>query len=235
MLEYLQKDPVSHIDMLEPLRRGTAEILYDGEDGVMILETRSQIYMISMEQEETCFQILKHYPPAVYAVHQKNIASALQEQYHFPEFHPCYQYCYPYEILHGEQLAKAGITEKEISQVRLLDERYLEIVIRYYDAMDDPAYIRELMERGQLWGIFEKEDLAGFIGEHLEGSMGLLEVLPEYRRKGYGTVLEAFLIRRMLSQERTPFCQVFEGNVVSEKLQQKLGLERSKQMTWWLF
>ena len=71
MLEYLQKDPVSHIDRLEPLRRGTAEILYDGEDGVMILETRSQIYMISMEQEEKCFQILKHYPPAVYAVHQK--------------------------------------------------------------------------------------------------------------------------------------------------------------------
>ncbi|MDO5351109.1 MAG: hypothetical protein Q4E86_14345 [Lachnospiraceae bacterium] len=151
MLEYLQKDPISHIDMLEPLRRGTAEILYDGEDGVMILETRSQIYMISMEQEEKCFQILKHYPPAVYAVHQKNIASALQEQYHFPEFHPCYQYRYPYEALNEEKLTEAGITEKEISQ------------------------------------------------------------------------------------ERTPFCQVFEGNVVSERLQQKLGLERSKQMTWWLF
>lgn len=65
--------------------------------------------------------------------------------------------------------------------------------------------------------------------------MGLLEVLPRYRRKGYGAVLEAFLIRHMLSLGRTPFCQVFEGNTASEKLQQKLGMERSDQMTWWLF
>ncbi|MDO4330029.1 MAG: hypothetical protein Q4C66_11930 [Lachnospiraceae bacterium] len=72
--------------------------------------------------------------------------------------------------MNEEQLAEAGITEKEISQVRLLDKNQLETVIRH-----------------------------------------------------------------MLSQGRTPFCQVFEGNVVSERLQQKLGLERSKQMTWWLF
>lgn len=61
----------------------------------------------------------------------------------------------------------------------------------------------------------------GFIGEHLEGSMGLLEILPGYRGKGYGTELESFMICHMLEKGQRPFARlkritaipcVFSGN-----------------------
>ena len=106
--------------------------------------------------------------------------------------------------------------------MKLLGEEYWEIVNRHYDAMDDPEYIKELIRRKQLWGIFEDGALAGFIGQHFEGSMGLLEVLPQYRKQGYGKILEAFMIRHVLGQGRTPFCQVFDGNTASARLQERL-------------
>ncbi|MBE5905217.1 MAG: hypothetical protein E7277_00285 [Lachnospiraceae bacterium] len=33
-------------------------------------------------------------------------------------------------------------------------------------------------------------EMAGFVGEHLEGSIGLLHVMPKFRRKGYAMALQ---------------------------------------------
>lgn len=60
------------------------------------------------------------------------------------------------------------------------------------------------MEAGQLWGLFEDGQLAAFIGVHHEGSMGILEVLPEYRRRGLAMALEGWLIRWHLERGWTP-------------------------------
>lgn len=76
--------------------------------------------------------------------------------------------------------------------------------------------------------------LAGFIGEHLEGSMGLLEVLPEYRSKGYGYKLETFLINHFLRLNVIPFCQVRINNSESLALQKKIGMEISELTTFWI-
>ena len=46
------------------------------------------------------------------------------------------------------------------------------------------------------------DKMVGFIGSHLEGSIGLLEVFDEYRQKGYGTELEIFMINKFLEWMR---------------------------------
>ena len=52
--------------------------------------------------------------------------------------------------------------------------------------------------------------------------MGLLEILPEYRRLGLAYALEAHLINHLLSLGRVPFCQVALYNEASIRLQKKL-------------
>ena len=76
--------------------------------------------------------------------------------------------------------------------------------------------------------------LAGFVGEHHEGSMGMLEVFPPYRGHGLGLALESFQINRYLSQGRVPFDQVIVGNEKSMSLQKKVGMELSKDTMSWL-
>lgn len=86
-----------------------------------------------------------------------------------------------------------------------------------------------------MWGLFEGNAIAGFIGMHPEGSMGLLEVLPEYRRRGYGYLLEAYLIRLHLQRGWTPYCHVVKGNEASLRLQKKLGFEFAEKPAIWVF
>ena len=83
-----------------------------------------------------------------------------------------------------------------------------------------------------LWG---PPMLAGFIGTHSEGSMGMLEVFPEHRRKGYGMMLESYLIRWHLERGWTPFGHVIDGNEASIRLQQKAGMEKGDLPAIWVF
>ena len=84
------------------------------------------------------------------------------------------------------------------------------------------------------FGAFVGGALAGFIGTHAEGSMGMLEIFPEYRRRGLGCALEAGLIRRLLERGEIPFCQVIEGNEASMRLQEKLGMTFSDEPVYWM-
>ena len=76
--------------------------------------------------------------------------------------------------------------------------------------------------------------LAGFIGIHEEGAMGLLEVLPQFRRRGLAEALEAALIGRQLGKGALPYAQVRIGNTASEALQEKLGLTFDRRVLYWI-
>ena len=77
--------------------------------------------------------------------------------------------------------------------------------------------------------------LAGFIGEHLEGSMGLLYVFPEFRRKGIATALEKYYIARTMEKGFVPFGQVEKDNKESLLLQKKLNMTQSEKLTIWMW
>ena len=85
-----------------------------------------------------------------------------------------------------------------------------------------------------IFGIFENNKIAGFIGVHGEGSIGMLEIFPEYRRKGYGYILEAYVIEQLLDKGYVPYCHVVEGNDASYKLQEKLGFKKSSKPNIWI-
>jgi GNAT superfamily N-acetyltransferase len=224
-IDYLSKDAVTYIDMLEPLHRGTAEIIYAERDGVILRERNSGACMIAMESIEQCRSVLHLEKYRLFAVHQKEIADWIRENRGFSHGFEVYQTAY----LKKETIAGS------FDAIRVLSSDYTDWIFDNYDAMNDRHYIETLIRRKQLWGIFDGDTLAGFIGEHLEGSIGLLEVLPAYRRKGYGYRLEAFLINHILEAGRIPFCQVVTDNASSLALQRKLGMKISGQTTTWLF
>ena len=85
-----------------------------------------------------------------------------------------------------------------------------------------------------MFGVFVRGEIAGFVGTHEEQTMGLLEILPEYRRLGLAYALEAHLINHLLSIGQTPFCQVAIHNEPSLRLQRKLGLTISDTVVYWL-
>ena len=121
----------------------------------------------------------------------------------------------------------------KLFEIRSLEQKHLSFVCKNYD--DDEDYIKSRIEYGMLGAFDESGNCAGFIGFHGEGSMGLLTVLPEYRRKGIGIALEAKNLNRRLSEGRIPFGHVVVGNEKSEGLQKKIGMEFSEKIVTWIF
>ena len=93
--------------------------------------------------------------------------------------------------------------------------------------------IAAIMRDKGVFGAIANGKLAGFIGRHRDGSMGMLEVFEPYRRRGIAIALEKFLITYVMTFGRTPFCDVYCDNPASIALQGKLGLRKGCGYTYW--
>lgn len=102
----------------------------------------------------------------------------------------------------------------------------------------ESGYTLESMERIMrdrgVFGAIADGKLAGFIGRHGDGSMGMLEVFEPFRRRGIAAMLEKFLMTYVMTFGRTPKCDVYTDNAASMALQSKLGLTKGCGYTYWI-
>ena len=223
---YLMKDPLLHADMLDSLNAGKATVVYSEDDGVMLKSGRD-LYRISTESEDTLRRLCKMIEndrDYDIVTHQFRLISAIYEEKGLFDILPCRQAVY-----RGEKLPEPEIPGIEF---RPLTMDQLSFVTENYDS--DERYIRKRIDEGML-GAFDGEKCVGFIGRHGDGSVGLLKVLPAYRRRGIGEGLESRMVNRVLDEGRVPYDHVVIGNDASMSLQKKLGMEFAKNMVVWLW
>ena len=225
---YLNRDRLHHIDMLETLDRKAGEIFLTADDGVLVLNHPSGTYMLSAESMDTLDKMCALMGrPEIMTVHQAHFAPLLQQRYAYKHTMNCLQCAY---------LSKERLDEKlsEGVSIRPLTQAARAFVLKHYAHGAGDKYIAERIEAGML-GAFCEGEPAGFIGTHSEGTMGILEVLPNFRRRGLAYSLEAALINRQLEQGFVPHAHILADNRPSIFLQEKLGLRFSDRTLTWLF
>lgn len=230
VVAYLLRDPNKNIDMLEILPLPTARVLA-ASDSVVLIE-HNGIYLLSCDEGTDADYLpllvegLEHDPERMIVLHSPALKDMLVTTHGFQAF---------LDVRHGvyRKTEPVAYSLPEGAQIRRLDESHLDFVVSHYHMMDDETYLRERIDEG-MYGVFVGGELAGFIGTHDERSIGLLEILPEYRRLGLAFALEAYLINRLLEQGRIPFTQVSVDNEPSLALQRKLGMELSDATVHWL-
>ena len=136
----------------------------------------------------------------------------------------CSQACYT----RGEPLP---VKHKDIRQ---LAEAEIPYVAEHYH-LGDETYVRERIGAGAVFGSYMDGKLCGFIGSHDDGSMGMLYVEDAYRRQGLAASLEGYLINRQREQGYVPYAHIVAGNEASVQLQERLGLNLSEPVIWWLY
>ncbi len=87
----------------------------------------------------------------------------------------------------------------------------------------DIAYIRERLAEGPAVGVFREGALAGWAMTHDDMAMGMLTVLPEYRRQGMAYDMTLALIRKMRQIGELPIVHISKDNSMSLPLVRKLG------------
>lgn len=220
---WLSRDSLLHTDMTEALRRGLGEIAAATDRGVLVSADEGYCGMLSCADPETALRLLagKRFP--LLAIHQAELETPLCRELGMESWMHCRQAVY---------LGKEPPEETE-EEIRPLGPEHLAFLQANY-RHEDSEYLSWLLERQALFGAFRNGMLVGFVGKHAEGSMGLLEVLPAWRRQGVGESLERFMIARELERGFVPYCHVFSDNQASLALQRKLGLTLAEGSVIWL-
>ena len=225
--DYLAQQGLRCVDMLELLRRDGGALRYAGPEGVLLWDRESGAWFLSARGEQDLCRALPLIPP------EARLATC-HEDWYLPRLE-----------------ARMGLKSRAFLQsvwtkpqppelppfqgtLRQLGPEWAETVAEAYcQTFADIDYIRDAIGRGML-GLFDGEELAGFIGVHDEGSLGMLEVLPPYRRRGYGLVLLLASVRMAVKEGRYAYGQVAEDNAASLALQQKAGMTVCPQKIYWL-
>lgn len=223
----LMSDRLSYYPLIDRIEK---ETLILNDDGCLLIEDEKlrRLYVIAADLEA----FLRVFTSIDYARYDLIISYNRQVAEHLiakrddfePEITEAYVYTY-----RGD-----GMLRIENADIRCLDEGYFDIVFanyRYAEADELHAVFAE----SSVFGLFDDGELAGFIGMHNDGTMGMLEVFEPYRKKGYGYQLEAFLINHQLKSGKVPYCNVEVTNKASIALQKKLNMKKGEQIQYWIF
>lgn len=226
-LAYLRRSPVHHMDMLQAMQRGTGEIIAADAGGVLMRETESGALLLTASTRESAAALLAHGTNApLMAVHQRFAWDMAAERFGLRPTMECYQAAWMQES--PPEVPKSDFT------IRPLSVAWADTLMMHYGHACEPAYMQGRLAAGVMLGAFSGEALAGFIGLHEEGSMGMLEVLPAFRRMGLGTLLAAYLSGWLCKQGLTPFSQFTKDNVASRALHEAMGFAISTEQVFWL-
>lgn len=227
-LKYLNEERMLNIAMSEAVRRGNAEILSAERGAVLLREKNSGVYMLYARDyapgEALLNLLLERDDVRELSVTRTDLCRKAEEllglRLDFEYYHVAY--------LENRPPEPAGRLE-----IRTPSEELAGVIADHYEYLNGEQVIAHI-RRGHLFGGFLGDKLVGFIGEHPEGSIGILEVLPEFRRHGYAYDLESFMIDRHFNQGKIPFAQIFTDNEKSLSLQRKLGMTQAEQSCFWL-
>ena len=224
-LAYLREDAPLHITMLDPIARGSAEICAASRFGVLMREKEGGAWMLSAASAAHGEALMDLLPPLrSLVVFQDFLVSPAQKRFSLGESLPCYSAVYlkKEKIPYAPRLSVRHSTEAELPRIK---ETY---------HMTSPAGIDRAHEKGDLYCGFDGDLFVGFAGRHAGGSLGMLEIFPDCRQKGYGAELESFLVNKTLDAGCVPYVHVVVGNEKSWNLQKKLGFTFAESLVYWL-
>lgn len=226
MIKYLMENQLLHIGMIEVINRNSAEIFYSEDDGVLLKEKISGAYMLSVESFDKGKSLIDELNEGnLFLLHQEFMTDYIIKKFNLAHKLECFQASY---------MSKNKLKVKSELEIRHLNINQKEVILENYNKLSEEE-IDILLNTESLFGGYKEENLVGFIGNHLEGSIGLLEIFTPYRRLGYGETLECCMVNHMLEQGRVPFGHIEIDNDKSIALQKKLGFTLSEDKLYWLF
>lgn len=226
-LAFLEQDPLYYVNLLEVIRRGSARFLAAGPEGVVLRDWGSGAYLFALREGGRALLDLIPKDADLVTGYSMWALPLLEERRRAPW--RLVVHSAAWMSPEPPQVPKLPGVE-----LRLLDESWASWAAEQYSGdFGGLPYMEGAVRRGLL-GAFVEGELAGFVGFHEEGSIGMLEVLPDYRRRGLGRTLELAAIRLALERGQYAFGQVEVGNGASLALQRELGLSLSEKTLFWL-
>lgn len=229
IISYFKEDPVHFANVEYALREG-GEIVYAEEDGIALRVKKYGIPTVYGLREESAEKILRLFgkPEILVCSSEKEAETALKIFPYMTVAKPCLQV--RYDGL-GECAPPEGFSVGKLAD----DPGTVSFVTRTYSLHYGEEEIRTILRELGMYGAFYEGRIAAYIGRHEEGSVGLLEVMPEFRRRGLGNFLVRYAAARVADEGKIAYAQIVEGNAGSLSLHEKMGIYPSQKKVFWCY
>lgn len=224
--ELLLSDVALHADIFEAFSRGDAEVVYESADALLVRLVSCGLYMIAARDAALGRRLYDEASAAAgddfeAVVRGSDLPAYAAEIPGMGVSEPCTQIYYDKPLCEHE----SGLV------VRHPDERDFTRVAETYRMREDA--LREHFNSPQFYGGYLDGVFVGYMGAHSEGSLGMLHVFEEYRRRGYAEIISERVINARLADGHIPYVQVYTSNSASLALQHKLGAHFSRETITW--
>lgn len=266
---WMMRQKLLHIDMIELINRGRARIVYRDADELLLRDMISGIYFHTrmadapqMDDKPSNMQtrdletnanrpdVLQNRNATDWklprelgederieciVLHQRDMVPLMEKYFHLETDMECLQAVYtrreklPVRGLYGPD----GRGENGFS-IHVLTEEFIPFVTEHYSEIGTEKYVTDRIRHGAVYGAFYDEKIVGFIANHEEGSIGMLYVLPEYRKRHVAMALETYCMNLAIERSEIPYGQIVLGNKPSISLQEKMGICFAKGMIVWM-
>ena len=217
-LDLLAQDYYLNYPLIRAIRHG-AKILRADENGVIFILADDFLLLAGTNPASLIRDLDK--PDLVELCGSSDVAEVAQF-FDLTALIECDQFYYPYAAIESDL---------RLETLKPEDSSFVE---EHYHRLEGDD-IRATIQAGRLFGLRDHGQLFAFIGLHEDFSMGMLEVLPGYRRQGWGERLERALTAELLRRGELPYGQVIKGNQISFHLQQKLGFKLCSDSVFWMW
>ena len=209
------------------MRRGAGRLVAENGGALFVRDDLGGAYFLACEDAAAGRELLERHIGAdcgLLVVTDCELALETFARFGFTDRLECYQVAY---------LGEKPAPDPRLT-VRAATDRDLAMLTENYKLIG-PEELKKAIARRAVFIGYHNGEPVGFIGEHAEGSMGMLFVFPEQRRKGFGEALQRFLIADTMDRGLIPFGQVVKDNTASLALQEKLGMTRSEGLIVWMW
>lgn len=221
----IERNPLLHLNVTEPLRLGGAQILKETPHGILAYDRPGDLHLLAADSYAAAEALLADVEGVRFIMLSSDAFEPLVARYGLRRMR-----CRQAALLKGAPPApdpRLAIAVPDAAAFARILETY---------HMDTPEELRRRADAGELFFARDARGAdVGFVGLHPEGCFGMLEVFPDQRGRGYGAALEGHILRFCVDTGRVPYCQVEVDNQISLNLQRKLGLEISPEtmlMAW---
>lgn len=137
-----------------------------------------------------------------------------------------------YQILYREPFGVEIPEDTIVKELPPTDEN-IDFVTSTYTLGFAREDIKRLMQDFTFYATYTGGELSGYIGRHDEGSIGLLEIMPKFRRKGLGAFLVDYSVKKVNEQGDIAYCNIEANNEKSLKMHLKMNFIPSNKFVYW--
>lgn len=241
---FIKKNPTLYADVADMIRTRKCRFIYAREDGILFQDDdgfyENGTFVLAADNEAAARKIILLCPEEYDKIKESALVCHGEKQAEFCRGFfgfDCVTKCYQVTYNPPEPLPLKGALRFEKA-----NGKHLQTIIDTYDR-ESPESLKKLVAANKVNVAYASETAAdgevrerfvGYIGQHPEGSMGLLLIFPEYRRHGYAEELESYQINEIIAEGRTPYAHIITDNFKSFSLQKKLGADVANDLVVWM-